>query len=102
MQDSFVFRVAGISHYQYAASRCRTGDAVVLMPEPENHFDPNAIRVEVNGEQIGYVPKEMTHELYDVTLFTPGAAACVLRVLGGDSGYLIGVEVEVPYQRLDR
>jgi hypothetical protein len=98
MQESFVFRVAGISHYQRSASRCKVGDAVVLMPEPDNHFDPNAIRVEVNGEQIGNVPKEMTHELYDVTLFTPGAAASVLRVLGGSAGFLTGVEVAVPYR----
>ena len=31
---------------------------VELVPEPGNTFDTNAIRVEVGGEHVGYVPKK--------------------------------------------
>lgn len=34
-----------------------------LVPEPDNKYDPNAIRVEVGGFLIGYIPKESCAEV---------------------------------------
>jgi len=33
------------------------GDALDLVPEPENPHDPNAVRVEWRGRKLGYVPR---------------------------------------------
>ncbi len=35
----------------------RTGDALELVREPANAFDPNAVRVEWRGRRLGYVPR---------------------------------------------
>lgn len=95
MESMFAFRVAGISHCQAAASRCVVGDAVRLMAEPHNPFDSNAIRVDVRGEKIGYVPREQTSSLRS---FAPEFESAVVRVegvLGGGSGFLTGIEIVV-------
>jgi hypothetical protein len=52
-------RVKGISHYQEAASHCRIGDAVNLVPEPENPHDRNAVRVDCHGRRIGYISRDL-------------------------------------------
>lgn len=64
------FKVAGISHYKDAIIENFVFDDddefdyessnVELIPEPENEYDPNAIKVLVNGIKIGYVPKDLT------------------------------------------
>jgi hypothetical protein len=71
------FKVAGISHYKddiikNFASEIDDGEfdyktsSVELIPEPENKYDPNAIKVLVNGIKIGYVPKELTSFARDI------------------------------------
>ena len=35
----------------------REGDALELVPEPDNAHDPNAVRVEWRGRKLGYVPR---------------------------------------------
>ena len=71
------FKVAGISHYKddiikNFASEIDDGEfdyetsSVELIPEPENKYDPNAIKVLVNGIKIGYVPKELTSFVRDI------------------------------------
>ena len=42
----------------------------MLTKEPENLFDPNAIRVSrLDGLQLGYVPKDLTHRFPHRTTF---------------------------------
>ncbi len=57
--------VAGESHYQEAL-RAIAGPGDVrfdteahLIAEPENEHDPNAVRVEIDGAKIGYLPREL-------------------------------------------
>lgn len=58
MDDLGYFRIAGVSHYQDALSRCAPGEHVKLVHEPDNPHDPMAIRVvSLSGETIGYVPR---------------------------------------------
>ncbi len=48
------------SQYYALSSVCgeiRTGDKLLLKREPENRHDANAIRVEWNGHQLGFVPR---------------------------------------------
>src|SRR5262249_54156269 len=49
--------IVGESHYQPALRRCRVGDELRLVPEPDNPYDPNAIMVSrMDGKKIGYLP----------------------------------------------
>ena len=57
--------VAGESHYQEAL-RAIAGPGDVrhdteahLIPEPENEYDPNAVRVEIDGHKVGYLPRDL-------------------------------------------
>jgi hypothetical protein len=95
MTNQFSFRVAGISHRQSEAASARVGDPVVLAPEPDNPFDPNAIRVLVQGSHVGYVPREKTALLRAFSAFFESDSARVSAVLGGDEGYLTGLEIAV-------
>lgn len=65
------FKVAGISYYQgdfinklnfdIDNDECEfDSSSVELIPEPENKYDPNAIKVMVDGIQIGHIPRNIT------------------------------------------
>ena len=51
--------LAGFQFYRGKAlwSEIKVGDPLVLMREPDNPHDPNAVRVEWRGEKLGYVPR---------------------------------------------
>ena len=51
--------LAGFQHYAGRAlfPLMRVGDRLDLIREPENPFDPRAVRVEWRGAQIGYAPR---------------------------------------------
>jgi hypothetical protein len=63
----FVTLVAGISHYPDAADlpEFAPGSEIVLRPEPDNPFDPNAIAVwNASGSvQVGYLPAVVVCDL---------------------------------------
>lgn len=50
-EDTLII-VTGTGFYEYQP---KSGDIVSLVREVENEHDPNAIRVELNGEKVGYV-----------------------------------------------
>ena len=61
------FEIAGESKYQRALTaicgpKCEEGYRVegmaVLIPEPTNQYDPNAVRVEIEGRTVGYLFRE--------------------------------------------
>ena len=51
--------LAGSQYYALSAvwQEIRPGDKLLLTREPDNRHDANAIRVEWNGQQLGYVPR---------------------------------------------
>ena len=51
--------LAGSQYYALSSvwGELRTGDKLLLKREPENRHDANAIRVEWNGHQLGFVPR---------------------------------------------
>jgi len=51
--------LAGSQYYALAEVRreMKLGDRLTLTREPDNRHDHNAIRVEWNGRQLGYVPR---------------------------------------------
>lgn len=62
----FYMQVHGITHKnddgtsrQQIIKRCRDGEEVLLVREPENRFDSGAIKIcRKNGEQLGYWPAD--------------------------------------------
>jgi hypothetical protein len=65
------FFIAGVQHRPGAADVIRElseGDELVLVPEPDNKFDPNAVKIElqIEGQDakfLGYVPKKFSAEV---------------------------------------
>lgn len=52
--------IAGIPHRKPDLSQVNVEDKVQLKPEPDNKFDPNAIRVFHGETFLGYIPKTET------------------------------------------
>lgn len=58
------FDIVGESNYQEAIRKAAGGygawteRVVLLVPEPDNRHDGNAVRVECDGEALGYLPAE--------------------------------------------
>jgi hypothetical protein len=50
---------AGLRYHEAKAvwDRMKVGDALILVREPENPYDVNAVRVDWNGHQLGYIPR---------------------------------------------
>lgn len=106
----FAMEVRGESHYQralerVAKSRSAPGEPVYtsarLTPERNRH-DPNAVRVEIDGRKVGYIPKELSagfrhalkvHEI-------GGVVQCPAVVRGGRQVgreyYPFGVRLDLP------
>jgi hypothetical protein len=57
--------LAGFVYYdgQTVWERLRVGDRLVLVREPANQHDANAVRVEWNGHMVGYVPRRDNADL---------------------------------------
>ena len=93
---------AGESHYQdaleaVAGGRTAFGVCIPLITaelvrEPANPYDPNAVRVEADGRQLGYVAKEDAprfHAVIDKLAAQDRPATCRARLTGGwDRGQL--------------
>eukprot|EP00873_Tetraselmis_striata_P019383 jgi/Tetstr1/439647/TSEL_028068.t1 len=65
------FSVVGVSFEgrQEAVAALEAAQGVALVKEPENPHDPHAVRVQtLGGRQLGYIPRDATHEiLHDVS-----------------------------------
>ncbi|MEY8096534.1 HIRAN domain-containing protein [Falsihalocynthiibacter sp. S25ZX9] len=64
---SFPFNVVGEINYQDALEEIASGyrrdsqafpTNAIMVLDPENRFDPNAVRVEIDRQTIGYLPRE--------------------------------------------
>lgn len=101
--SALTIRIKGISHYQEAASHCRIGDSVTLVPEPTNPYDSNAVRVDCHQRKLGYVPRELASDIHE-HVAGGKCSALIYDVLGEDSaGAFIGIEVQlsIPRRRSD-
>jgi endonuclease/exonuclease/phosphatase family metal-dependent hydrolase len=96
---SKTFYIAGVQFRPASAldaiKQLKEGDELILDPEPDNQYDPNAIRIlievefEKDGEQmvvrehLGYVPKKFSGEL-----------AAIIEVYGLDNMECIVTKVD--------
>jgi len=70
---------------QSILGRCRVGEHLTLVPEPENPRDPNAIRVQrASGEQLGYIRADLAKSLSPV-LASDGKTLAILAQRTGGS-----------------
>jgi len=60
-----LFYIAGVQHHQMnkVLDFLEEGMELELVPEPENKFDPNAVRIVFDGTMLGYVPKKFSSEV---------------------------------------
>ncbi len=64
-------RIVGVTHPNHdGTSRqeylrgCSRGEMLRLVPEPDNSFDVNAVKVETeSGYQVGYLPRDVAENL---------------------------------------
>ncbi|XVV01821.1 HIRAN domain-containing protein [Actinosynnema sp. CA-248983] len=79
--------VVGESHYTEAlsglAGKTRTGERETLAelrPEPHNSYDRNAVQVVVEGQVVGYLPREAAAEYHQPLKAIGRPAACRARL----------------------
>lgn len=109
----FDCEVVGESHYQKALERIAGGRSedgaehdciAVLVPEPQNKHDRNAIRVDIDGRTVGYLSRSDAIDLGKV-LRGKGLGGAILTVnamivggwdRGGDDRGHFGVRLDIP------
>lgn len=66
--DFIEFEIAGITHHADVAMKHLGESMALLVAEPDNPYDPNAIRVMTSEWQLlGYVPRDMTDIIHEHT-----------------------------------
>lgn len=66
--DFIEFEIAGITHHADVAMKHLGESMALLVAEPDNPYDPNAIRVMTSDWQLlGYVPRDMTDIIHEHT-----------------------------------
>lgn len=102
-----LINVAGESHYQDALrsivqtieGEVRVDTTAHLVPEPDNEHDAHAVRVEIEGAKVGYLPREVA-SLY-ATALGPIVArgrvpACEAAIVGRGPSTMLGVFLRLP------
>ena len=90
---SYLFEVVGESHYQADLERIvggRTEDSAsfqcvgTLIPEPDNPYDPQAVRVSVDGCTVAHLSRDWAAK-FNAALLSSGyaRASCNALIVGG-------------------
>jgi hypothetical protein len=108
MTVTYLMSVAGVSFdnddgssRQTIISSCKPGETLRLIREPDNKFDPRAIKVvRGNGRQVGYLPARITCDGDPSGLAHQIGAGVKFRcrivdITGGGPGMLYGIEIEI-------
>lgn len=102
-----LINVAGESHHQDALrsiigtneSEVRVDVTAHLVPEPENEHDAHAVRIEIEGAKVGYLPRELA-SLYAPALGPIVARgrvpACEAAIVGRGPSTMLGVFLRLP------
>lgn len=101
--------VAGESHYQEALralagahgeEQVRIEAEAMLVPEPDNPHDPNAVMVAIHGRLVGYLPRRAAAAYAPMlhAVATRGrTAACEAMIAGrGGEDAVLGVFLRLP------
>ncbi len=63
MHFPFETSVVGVSWHQEMITRIAEGDEVVIIAEPDNAYDRNALSVRVAGQHVGHLPRRLAQLL---------------------------------------
>jgi len=71
---SFHTKVAGVtynnedgSNRQKIISQCKVGEKLMLIPDPTNKYDENAVKIcRINGQQIGHLNANLAYEIKEL------------------------------------
>ena len=91
--------LAGFVYYDGKAvwGRMKVGDRLSLVREPANPHDPNAIRLEWQGNMLGYVPRKDNADLARQMDFGAAAEARITALNKASNGRnRISYEISVP------
>ena len=105
LEGRALINVAGESHYQdalhslagNAEGETRLETTAALIPEPTNPHDPNAVKVEIDGKLVGYLPRQAAID-YGPMVKEPaerGRTAICEAMIAGRGGVL-GVFLKLP------
>jgi len=103
-EGAFQDEVVGESHYQPALKRIAAGEKrkrvmARLVCEPENQYDKDAVRVDVDGKTVGHLPRERAklHHQRLKRLNQPTAIVeCEAVIVTGSQG-ISGVFLDLPF-----
>ena len=113
--DTDEYDIVGESHYQSALLKLfgpKRGHgisencAAVLIAEPDNRYDKNAVRCEISGLRVGYLSREDAKEFSEYMRRQNVRSIRVAAIVSGgwrdskSEGYY-GVRVEVPAELID-
>ncbi len=76
------FFIAGVQHHpgmKEVIKDLEVGNVLDLVPDPENKFDPNAVRIEYKGNMLGFVPKKFSSEV--VGILDVAKVECLIKTL---------------------
>jgi single-stranded-DNA-specific exonuclease len=105
----FFTKVAGVTFEgrQPIVARCSVGESLVLVRDPNNHFDKGAIKVvRLNGEQVGFIPAHVSRSGDSSGLafrMDQGSEyRCrITNITGGGPGESLGVNIEITEGEFD-
>lgn len=60
-------KIVGVSNYTAVVARLTEGAVVRVEHEPTNPHDPNAMRVTLDGETVGYIPRMIAERIVNET-----------------------------------
>jgi hypothetical protein len=81
---------------QKLLSKCKAGQTLLLIREPKNQYDPNAIMVCTHARtQLGYIDSELAEDMAPVMDQGNGATAQITKITGQD---IIGCNIEITWQ----
>ena len=104
MQNNYVLdKVVGVTFddRQNTIRGLKSGDALKLIPEPDNQYDKTAVRIEtVDGKQVGYVKRDswLTKVVHEKKLIPK---VMVHQIIGGGEGMSLGVVMRVMKESAD-
>ena len=109
MAGGFFTKVAGVTFEgrQRIVARCSVGESLVLVRDPNNHFDKGAIKVvRLNGEQVGFIPAHVSRSGDSSGLafrMDQGSEyRCrITNITGGGSGESLGANIEITEGEFD-
>ena len=99
--DDFYTKVVGISfeRRQAIASGLNPGDALDLIRDPANEFDPNAIEIRFGNLQVGFIRREIAKYVAPNIDAGDRYSAVVGDVTGGGPERNVGVNIRVRRHR---